>query len=96
MSAWTSPFNFGIFYTAVYEKNTNQYQYNVVNILFQGEYEYGSPKKPAIIEAMALNLADNTDAKLETMSEVLESGPAEETWLGWNRFFDTNLRRTGK
>lgn len=61
-----------------------------------GEYEYGSPKKPAIIEAMALNLADNTDAKLETMSEVLESGPAEETWLGWNRFFDTNLRRTGK
>ena len=41
MSAWTSPFNFGIFYTAVYEKNTNQYQYNVVNILFQGEYEYG-------------------------------------------------------
>ncbi len=61
-----------------------------------GEYEYGSPKKPAIIEALALNLADNTDAKLETMSEVLESGPAEETWLGWNRFFDTNLRRTGK
>ena len=61
-----------------------------------GEYEYGSPKKPAIIEAMALNLADNTDAKLETMSEVLESAPAEETWLGWNRFFDTNLRRTGK
>ena len=41
MSAWTSPFSFGIFYTAVYEKNTNQYQYNVVNILFQGEYVYG-------------------------------------------------------
>ena len=30
-----------------------------------GEYEYGSPKKPALAEAMALNLADNTDAKLE-------------------------------
>ena len=28
-----------------------------------GEYEYGSPKKPAIIEAVALNFADNTDAK---------------------------------
>ena len=41
MNAWTSPFNFGIFYTAVYEKNTNQYQYNVVNILFQGEHVYG-------------------------------------------------------
>ena len=61
-----------------------------------GEYEYGSPKKPAIIEAMALNLADNMDAKLETMTEVLESGPVNDEWLGFNRFFDSNLRRTGK
>ena len=30
-----------------------------------GELEYGSPKKPALIEAMALNLADNADAKIE-------------------------------
>jgi len=59
-----------------------------------GEYEFGSPKKPAIIEALALNLADNADAKLETMSEVLESGADGEAWLGWNRFFDSNLRRT--
>ena len=61
-----------------------------------GEYEYGSPKKPAIIEALALNLADNTDAKLETMSEVLESASPEMEWLGFNRFFDSNLRRTGE
>ena len=26
-----------------------------------GEYEFGSPKKPAIIEAAALNFADNTE-----------------------------------
>lgn len=31
-----------------------------------GKYEYGSPKLPAIIEALALNYADDTDAKLET------------------------------
>ena len=37
-----------------------------------GEYEYGSPKKPALIEAAALNLADNADAKLETFSEALQ------------------------
>ncbi|MFQ9212996.1 MAG: 3'-5' exoribonuclease YhaM family protein, partial [Eubacterium ventriosum] len=36
-----------------------------------GELEYGSPKKPALIEAMALNLADNADAKIETMTELL-------------------------
>ena len=61
-----------------------------------GEYEYGSPKKPAIIEALALNLADNADAKLETMTEVLESAAPDADWLGFNRFFDSNLRRTGE
>lgn len=59
-----------------------------------GEYEYGSPKRPAIIEAIALNLADNLDAKLETMSEVLENASAADKWLGFNRFFDSNLRKT--
>ena len=29
------------------------------------ELEYGSPKKPALVEAVALNLADNTDARME-------------------------------
>ena len=38
-----------------------------------GEYEYGSPKKPAIAEAIALHFADNLDAKMETMRELLES-----------------------
>ena len=33
----------------------------------------GSPKKPALIEAVALNFADNTDAKLETMKEILSN-----------------------
>ncbi|MCR5675341.1 MAG: HD domain-containing protein [Lachnospiraceae bacterium] len=55
-----------------------------------GEYEFGSPKKPAIIEALALNLADNTDAKLETFKEAL-NGAAENGWLGFNRLFDSNL-----
>ncbi len=61
-----------------------------------GEYEFGSPKKPALIEALALNLADNTDAKLETMTEVLENAGAQDTWLGFNRFFDSNLRKTNE
>lgn len=60
-----------------------------------GEYEFGSPKKPAIIEAIALNLADNLDAKLETMSEVLENAAGNDKWLGYNRFFESNLRKTG-
>ena len=60
-----------------------------------GEYEYGSPKKPALAEALALNFADNTDAKLETMREILESADGEG-WLGYNRLFESNLRKTRK
>ncbi len=58
-----------------------------------GEYEFGSPKKPAIMEAVALSYADNTDAKLETFTELLEN-TTESGWLGFNRLFDSNLRET--
>lgn len=58
-----------------------------------GEYEFGSPKKPAIMEAVALNFADNTDAKMETFTELLEN-TTETGWLGFNRLFDSNVRGT--
>ena len=58
-----------------------------------GEYEYGSPKKPAIMEALALNFADNTDAKMQTFAELLQS-TRETGWMGYNRFFESNLRVT--
>lgn len=58
-----------------------------------GELEYGSPKKPAIAEAIALSFADNMDAKMETMKEALEKGNTE-SWLGFNRALDSNIRKT--
>jgi len=61
-----------------------------------GELEYGSPKKPALIEALALNLADNADAKLETMTEILKGAGDNMGWLGFNRFMESNIRRTGE
>lgn len=61
-----------------------------------GEYEYGSPKKPAIIEAVALNFADNTDAKLQTFMEALSGTKDANDWLGFNRLFDSNIRGTGE
>ena len=69
--------------------------HSFVNDIYVSRFQR-SPKKPAIIEALALNLADNTDAKLETMSEVRESAAPDTEWLGFNRFFDSNLRRTGE
>ncbi|MBR3245846.1 MAG: hydrolase, partial [Parasporobacterium sp.] len=62
-----------------------------------GEYEFGSPKKPAIIEAVALNFADNTDAKLQAMTEAFENNSNTDPsnpWMGFNRIFESNIRPT--
>ena len=59
-----------------------------------GELEYGSPKKPALAEALALNFADNADAKLETVTEILHGAGDNKEWLGFNRLLDSNIRKT--
>ena len=59
-----------------------------------GELEFGSPKKPAIIEAVALHFADNTDAKIESMSELLESAAVDDAWLGYQKMWESNIRKT--
>ncbi len=58
-----------------------------------GELEYGSPKKPELMEALALHFADNTDAKMETFAEALDGAQGAE-WLGFNRFLDANIRKS--
>ena len=65
-------------------------------VAHHGELEYGSPKKPALMEAMALNLADNTDARMETMTEICDRSEDNLEWLGFNRIFESNIRRTSK
>ena len=60
-----------------------------------GELEFGSPKTPELMEAMALNLADNTDAKMESMTELLGS-TTEKGWLGYNRIFEANVRKSSE
>lgn len=61
-----------------------------------GELEYGSPKKPAIMEALVLSFMDNMDAKVETMYETIRTkAPINaDGWLGYNKLLDTNVRRT--
>ena len=60
-----------------------------------GEYEYGSPKKPCIAEAIALKFADDMDAKLETMKELMAKvKPGDISWQGFNRLMDSNIRKT--
>ena len=61
-----------------------------------GELEYGSPKKPALMEAVALNMADNTDAKMETFTELFDAAGDQTDWLGYNRLFESNIRKSSK
>ena len=59
-----------------------------------GKLEFGSPKKPGLIEAMALAYADDTDAKMECFKEILKANPDNNDWLGFQKFFEANVRRT--
>ena len=62
-------------------------------VAHHGELEYGSPKKPALAEAVALNFADCTDARMQSLTEIFKEKDTTE-WLGYNRLFDSNLRKT--
>ena len=60
-----------------------------------GELEYGSPKKPALAEAIALHYADDIDAKLETFKEAVnDPGLQNGAWAGFNKMLDSNIRKT--
>ena len=62
-------------------------------ISHHGELEYGSPKKPALAEAVALHYADATDAKLQTLTEVFRDVDNSE-WLGYQKLFESNMRKS--
>ena len=62
-------------------------------IAHHGELEYGSPKKPALPEAVALHYADATDAKMQTLTEIFKDKEGTE-WLGFNRILDSNVRKS--
>ncbi|MBQ6353940.1 MAG: HD domain-containing protein [Lachnospiraceae bacterium] len=74
------------------EVKANELKHCIIS--HHGELEFGSPKKPALAEALALNFADLTDAKLQTVKELFKNNG--EGWLGYNRLFETNMRKTTK
>ena len=62
-------------------------------VAHHGELEFGSPKVPELAEAIALNYADDADAKLEAFTELVHKA-GHKNWQGFNRIFDTNIRAT--
>ncbi len=49
-----------------------------------GTLEYGSPKVPMTLEAVALNLLDNLDAKIQCFDQLMRDDPNVES--GWTNF----------
>lgn len=51
-----------------------------------GEYEFGSPKLPMTLEAIALHLLDNLDAKLYSVAQLLkEDAGGDSAWTSYNQ-----------
>lgn len=53
-----------------------------------GQYEFGSPKRPKFLEAFALNLIDDLDAKIQGIRQFMERDRREGAWTDFNRLFE--------
>ena len=53
-----------------------------------GLYEFGSPKRPKFLEAFALNLIDDLDAKINGLARFMEKDRQEGSWTDFNRLFE--------
>lgn len=57
-----------------------------------GEYEWGSPKRPKTLEALALHYLDNIDAKIHAFEKAIsdDKDPCDN-WTVYNKMFERKL-----
>jgi 3'-5' exoribonuclease len=53
-----------------------------------GRYEFGSPKVPKFLEAIALNLIDDLDAKMNGLARFMDKDLREGAWTDFNRLLE--------
>lgn len=59
-----------------------------------GEYEFGSPKRPKIQEAMIINYLDDLSAKINNFQETMrKENVAEGEWTAYSKMHDRYLYR---
>ncbi len=57
-----------------------------------GKYEFGSPKLPAIPEAIAIHHLDNLDAKVKIyLTEIEKDRDPQSNWSNYNRVLETKV-----
>lgn len=60
-----------------------------------GQYEFGSPKRPKFLEAFALHLVDDLDAKINGLTRFMKKDRQEGAWTEFNRLFERFLLKGG-
>jgi 3'-5' exoribonuclease len=60
-----------------------------------GQYEFGSPKRPKFLEAFALHLIDDLDAKMNGLSRFMSRDRQEGAWTDFNRLFERYFLKAG-
>ena len=63
-------------------------------ISHHGEYEYGSTKLPMTLEAIALHLLDNLDAKVASFTQLMSDCPNTDS--NWTQYFSQIRRKLFK
>ncbi|MBW1771758.1 MAG: HD domain-containing protein [Deltaproteobacteria bacterium] len=53
-----------------------------------GQFEFGSPKRPKFLEAFALHLIDDMDAKMNGLGRFMAHDRQDGAWTDFNRLFE--------
>jgi 3'-5' exoribonuclease len=62
-----------------------------------GSYEYGSPKLPMTLEAVALHQLDNLDAKLHSFDHLIRDDPnVDSAWTAYQANLSRKLYKGGR
>jgi 3'-5' exoribonuclease len=56
-----------------------------------GRYEWGSPRRPLTLEAIALHLIENLGAQINRFQSLLEKRSPEEVWTEYDRLLGRQL-----
>jgi len=57
-----------------------------------GQYNWGSPKRPMILEAVMLHFLDDMDAKITGIQQFIKKGvPEGSKWTAYHRMFEQSF-----
>jgi 3'-5' exoribonuclease len=56
-----------------------------------GEYEFGSPKLPAMAEAFMVYFIDDLDAKINQVTMAIDNELGDSNWTAWKNALQTRI-----